>query len=165
MQQMSSSAAENTTQEDVQLQQAPKVQVHGKERQQIVAKTQQDTGMWSNNTIQRSAPPTQPFEHNRDGKGANRDTHNNVNTAPTLSQSDQEWKDRLKSLDMNFSGDAEHEKPGPQLDVQKGPDLTFQTQTGPRESLGLLLHDAFDKRQPIVKFVTPSSPADRAGIK
>jgi len=34
-----------------------------------------------------------------------------------------------------------------------------------RESLGLLLHDAFNRRQPCIKFVTPASPADRAGIQ
>ena len=33
----------------------------------------------------------------------------------------------------------------------------------PRESLGLLLHHAHHRQQPCVKFVTPGSPAYRAG--
>ena len=162
--QMSSSDAESTKQKHVQLQQAQNVNVKGKDRQQIVAKLQQDAGMWSNHTMQckaapqRNALPPQLFEHNCDGKGANSD-----NTVLTASQSDEEWKERLKSLDMNFAG--ENQKTAPHRDIQESQDITSQAETRSRESLGLLLHDAFDRRQPIVKFVTPSSPADRAGMK
>ena len=34
----------------------------------------------------------------------------------------------------------------------------------PRESLGILLHDPLDARRPHIKFVTPGSPAHRAGL-
>lgn len=88
--------------------------------------------------------------------------------APTdAEESSVAWHQRGYNMEMDvveeFIGVQRSDAAGGPPIVGGGRALSPARQSS-RESLGFLLHDAFNRRQPCIKFVTPASPADRAGI-
>jgi hypothetical protein len=130
-----------------------------KQRQEIVAKQSQDekpAWMTAKSCSPLAMAPAQVEPQDMHKAGALPKY-----TAEKTCLPDAAWKERLESMHHQINAETTR---GLQGSTSSGAFVPTQYPRGPaRESLGLLLQDSLDSDVTTVKFVTPGSPAYRAG--
>ena len=131
-----------------------------KQRQEIVAKRSVDEKpAWM---TPKSCAPLAMAQDKVDAEDMHKAVAPPTYTAEKTCLPDTAWKERLES--MHHQINAETAREGLQGSSRSGAFTPTQYPQGPaRESLGLLLQDSRDSDVTTVKFVTPGSPAYRAG--